>query len=344
MIFSWSICLICIFKIRFYFYLISVGYFFAYFLVTGCEYSFYIACIYYRILVPDGRHVISYTTMIDTINRLYSEIGYSHRVTGKSAKYLGVSTAFARGLTNDEIRLLGRWKSCETPQHYRQVDPGRLHRISCVMNLVIASDNSVESSRSHSLSLTLSSTARPASPPQQVVPEPTPCPLQPALPSSLEDILVPVIKPWTSPLFSGPKWELCPFTGRFLPPLCPANNRRMRSFRPAAPFCPPKLVQNVLVQKPLVRQPLFGSQLSLTGQLPTIMTPQPLVAPQTGSHVMVDQPLTRTPVPLNQSKGLFHTTIEFPVYLPQPLMQPQQKIRMQCLPDSMQGFIKYYVL
>jgi hypothetical protein len=64
------------------------------------------------------------------INSYYASAGYNQRVTGKSAKYLGVSTAFQMGLTNDQIRLLGRWRSVDTPQHYRNVDPGALRHIS----------------------------------------------------------------------------------------------------------------------------------------------------------------------------------------------------------------------
>ena len=281
--------------------------------------------------MPDGRKVISYTTMIDTINRLYSEIGYSHRVTGKSAKYLGVSTAFARGLTNDEIRLLGRWKSCETPQHYRQVDPGRLHRISCVMNLVIASDNPVESS----LSLTLSSTTRPTTP-QQIVPEQVQCPVQPPPPSSQEDILVPAVQPWSLPLFSGPKWELCPFTGRFFPPLCPANSRKMRAFRPAAPFCPPRMVQTVLPQNPLMCRPFIGVQPLMTSQLSNIVNQQQRVVPQLVRNTGFTTPVQKIQVPCNPSEGLWHTTIEFPVL--QPGMQQQSEFLIRNpSPILMQG-------
>lgn len=80
--------------------------------------------------MPDGRYQLSYTSIVADINSYYASAGYNQRVTGKSAKYLGVSTAFQMGLTNDQIRLLGRWRSVDTPQHYGNVDPGALRHIS----------------------------------------------------------------------------------------------------------------------------------------------------------------------------------------------------------------------
>ena len=63
------------------------------------------------------------------------------RITGKSCKYLGVSTCFSMGLTNDQIRILGRWKSGDTPQYYRNVYPGALKVISLTLTSALHTPN-----------------------------------------------------------------------------------------------------------------------------------------------------------------------------------------------------------
>ena len=55
---------------------------------------------------------------------MYNESGYTGpRISGKSAKMLGVSEAFASGMSDDSVRILGRWKSISIAQHYRVIDP-----------------------------------------------------------------------------------------------------------------------------------------------------------------------------------------------------------------------------
>lgn len=44
-------------------------------------------------------------------------------------KSLAVSTAFRIGMKDDEVRILGRWRSIATAQHYREVDDSTLLNI-----------------------------------------------------------------------------------------------------------------------------------------------------------------------------------------------------------------------
>lgn len=77
--------------------------------------------------------------MFRDINKLYAIIGYHTPTTGKSAKVLGVTLAFQLGLSNDEIRILGRWRSLSTAQHYRNVEPSKLLKLSTAISFETAS-------------------------------------------------------------------------------------------------------------------------------------------------------------------------------------------------------------
>lgn len=101
--------------------------------------------------------------MLDTINNIYRDLGFIHRISGKSAKYCGVSMAFKSGLTIDQIRLLGRWRSCDTPQYYRDIDPSLLSIISNTMNMSLNSQSSsdLSNSKGKQISLSLSTILRP---------------------------------------------------------------------------------------------------------------------------------------------------------------------------------------
>ena len=179
--------------------------------------------------------------MIDTINTLYTSIGHPHRVTGKSAKYCGVSTAFKLGLSNDDIRLLGRWRSCETPQYYRQVDPMRLHNISRVMNLSIVSGNAPDMEPSSVSSLSLSTTLRPGKISAPLVRQ-----FQLPLLTPAPPLLTPLSTPSTPCV---PTLTLCPISGKFIPeglasqtPMMKNRFLTLKSIQPAAPFFPPRRI------------------------------------------------------------------------------------------------------
>ena len=63
------------------------------------------------------------------VNLIYSNLGLKHKITSKSAKSLGVSSAFRLGMSDDHIRVLGRWRSIATAQHYRAIDDTTLIEI-----------------------------------------------------------------------------------------------------------------------------------------------------------------------------------------------------------------------
>lgn len=84
------------------------------------------AKIIVRIWVADGSHVLDSKTLLKDVNIIYTKLGYPRRITGKSAKVLGVSLAFSAGLSEDDIRILGRWKSADTARHYRSISPEKL--------------------------------------------------------------------------------------------------------------------------------------------------------------------------------------------------------------------------
>jgi hypothetical protein len=63
------------------------------------------------------------------VNNLYQPLGLAYKITSKSAKSLGVSTAFKLGMSDDHIRVLGRWRSISTAQHYRAIDDSTLLNI-----------------------------------------------------------------------------------------------------------------------------------------------------------------------------------------------------------------------
>ena len=82
--------------------------------------------------------------MLVNVNDMYRGTGYLQKVTGKTAKQLGVSCAFKRGLSDDDVRLLGRWRSISTAQHYRSIDPAKLYAISKIMAETLKNDFSPE--------------------------------------------------------------------------------------------------------------------------------------------------------------------------------------------------------
>lgn len=93
--------------------------------------------MYYRTLIPDGRTAVSAKTLLRDVNALYAKVGYHIRTTGKSAKVLGVTLAYQLGLSDDEIRILGRWRSVATAQHYRNVEAGKILKLSGAITLNI---------------------------------------------------------------------------------------------------------------------------------------------------------------------------------------------------------------
>jgi hypothetical protein len=84
----------------------------------------------HRLLIPDGRYAVATDTLFRDINKLYEAVGYYIKTTGKSAKVLGVTLAYSLGLSDDEVRILGRWRSIHTAQHYRNVEPRKIIKIS----------------------------------------------------------------------------------------------------------------------------------------------------------------------------------------------------------------------
>ena len=66
---------------------------------------------------------------------MYSILGFSAKVGGKSAKVLGVSLAFSAGLTSEQVRILGRWASAETARHYYNVSNKTILNISSTLTL-----------------------------------------------------------------------------------------------------------------------------------------------------------------------------------------------------------------
>lgn len=85
--------------------------------------------LFFRILVADGRYAISAATLMKDVNLIYRNLGLDYNITSKSAKSLGVSTAFKLGMSDDHIRVLGRWRSISTAQHYRAIDDTTLLEI-----------------------------------------------------------------------------------------------------------------------------------------------------------------------------------------------------------------------
>ena len=78
---------------------------------------------------------ISSDTVMKDFNKLLRNIGFTTRVTTKCFKILGVSTAFRCGLSTEEVRILGRWKSLESVQHYRHTLPWTLIEMSSNLTL-----------------------------------------------------------------------------------------------------------------------------------------------------------------------------------------------------------------
>jgi hypothetical protein len=89
----------------------------------------------FRMVIPDGRYSISPGTLLRDVNAIYSSLGLSYKITGKSAKSLGVSTAFMQGMSDDEIMILGRWRNIATSRHYRLVDDATLYNIYSKLQL-----------------------------------------------------------------------------------------------------------------------------------------------------------------------------------------------------------------
>ena len=85
--------------------------------------------------MADGRASVSAQTLLRQINDLYKKVGFDSSITAKSAKVLGVSTAFFLGLSDDQIRILGRWKDISTSQYYRSVDHSTLLSIFSRLSL-----------------------------------------------------------------------------------------------------------------------------------------------------------------------------------------------------------------
>jgi len=88
-----------------------------------------------RVLVADGRTCVSVQTLMRQINILYKKLGFTEIISSKSAKVLGVSTAFFLGMTDDEVRILGRWKDISTSQYYRSIDHTTLLNIFSKLHL-----------------------------------------------------------------------------------------------------------------------------------------------------------------------------------------------------------------
>ena len=86
-------------------------------------------------LVADGRTCVSVQTLMRQINILYKKLGFTETISSKSAKVLGVSTAFFLGMTDDEVRILGRWKDISTSQYYRSIDHTTLLNIFSKLHL-----------------------------------------------------------------------------------------------------------------------------------------------------------------------------------------------------------------
>ncbi len=91
--------------------------------------------ILFRTLIHDGRMPISSDTLMKNFNNLLSKINFGTRVTTKCFKILGVSTAFRCRLSTEEVRILGRWKSLESVQHYRHTLPWTLIEMSSNLTL-----------------------------------------------------------------------------------------------------------------------------------------------------------------------------------------------------------------
>ncbi len=85
--------------------------------------------LFFRTLIHDGRFKISNQTILRDVNKIYTNLGLDYKITTKSMKSLGVSTAFRIGMSDDHVRILGRWRSIVTAQHYREVDDSTLLKI-----------------------------------------------------------------------------------------------------------------------------------------------------------------------------------------------------------------------
>ncbi len=79
-----------------------------------------------------------------SINTIYSKVGFSLRITSKSAKVLGTSLAFELGMTDDQVMILGRWKNPATAQYYRSIDPSTLLKI---FSTLVLNPSDLESAR-----------------------------------------------------------------------------------------------------------------------------------------------------------------------------------------------------
>ena len=205
---------------------------------------------YFRLLVPDGRNPIGYSSILASLNTLYTSIGHPDRVTGKSAKCCGVSTAFKIGLTNDEIRVLGRWKSVETPQFYREIDPGRISNVSKVMNMALISGNKLVCSPVMPPTLTLSTLLRP----REIVQEPMLLPRQLLSPKMSVPLEVQEPQLLQLPKHSAPILNLCPVSGRLLPAHVLFKNPpplRWQEFSPTTQFYPPRKIPVWPTEKPV---------------------------------------------------------------------------------------------
>lgn len=62
-----------------------------------------------RIWIGQGEYAVSSETILAGINKMYKSLGFCDRIGAKSAKSLGVSLAFECGLSDDQVRILGRF-------------------------------------------------------------------------------------------------------------------------------------------------------------------------------------------------------------------------------------------
>ena len=74
-----------------------------------------------RILVADGRYAISQTSLVSGMRELAKAVGFEPPISGKSAKIAGTSASFANGLSDEDIRDKGRWKTTESALYYRRL-------------------------------------------------------------------------------------------------------------------------------------------------------------------------------------------------------------------------------
>ena len=94
----------------------------------GLDLSFWLVnfFLFFRYWRAQGDKKVVSQTLLKNLNMVYRSVGFNTHISGKSAKALGVSLAFESGMSDEQVRILGRWASIQTARHYFNISSGTL--------------------------------------------------------------------------------------------------------------------------------------------------------------------------------------------------------------------------